>query len=526
MTAKKRLNLKDSSKQARLVWSREIWDARYLGDKTPKGRLFAALRILSLSVSGFQRNNILVRAAALSYSSLIALAPMVAIIVMISGFVLKSQGGEEFAARKITELITYIAPTINDYTKVEVPSKENAKPTDGGEKPRVQFVEPENPGESTAKNEAITKEINAAEIEEEAVVLNEDLVKLLDGIISSTQSGGAGIFGILVLVFIGIQLLISIENTLNDIWGVQRGRTMVQRIVYYWAFISLGSVLSFSAVSAPITASIVSALSSWEFVPGIEHVAQLVNWVAPIFSFAAIVLLLALFYCFFPNTTVKMKPALAGAICVALLLILNNYLSFLYIGQVVRNKSLYGSIAIIPVLMLGMYIFWIFILIGGQITYAFQSAETLTHRDAWQNVSSRTRETLSLAAFILICRRFEDGKHPMTFAELVESTRAPSNLLNQCLNQLCEIDLVHNVAADEDEEEKTVARYAPAVPADKVTLGRFKDAWESFGNNDGLELLIKIDPVIEHYREKYCDFDSEEAQRLTVRDALLRFKGK
>lgn len=515
MTAKKRSNLKDSLKRVRLLWSREIWDARYLGDQSAKGRIYSALRILSLSVSGFQRNNILVRAAALSYSSLIALAPMVAIIVMISGFVLKSQGGEEFAARKITELITYIAPTISDYTKVEVPGQETVQPANGVDTPRVQRVNPDDPANTSAGSDP-----PASDEEPVAPELNEDLVNLLDGIIQSTQSGGAGIFGILVLVFIGIQLLISIENTLNDIWGEQRGRTMVQRVVYYWAFISLGSVLSFSAVSAPITASVVSALSSWEFVPGIEHVAQLVKVVAPIFSFAAIVLLLALFYRFFPNTTVRMKPALAGAICVALLLLLNNYLSFLYVGQVVRNKSLYGSIAIIPVLMLGMYIFWIFILTGGQITYAFQSAETLTHRNAWQNVSSRTRETLSLAAFILICRRFEEGKPPWTFAELVEATRAPSNLLNQCLNQLCEIDLVHNVAADEDEEEKTEPRYAPAVPADKVTLGRFKDAWESYGNNDGLELLIKIDPVIEHYRKKYGEFDSEEANRLTVRDAL------
>ena len=171
-------------------------------------------------------------------------------------------------------------------------------------------------------------------------------------------------------------------------------------------------------------------------------------------------------------------------------------------------------------MMLGMYIFWIFILTGGQITYAFQSVDTLTNRDAWNNVSARTRETLSLAAFILICRRFEAGKHPYTFAELVEATRAPSNLLNECLNQLCEIDLVHNVAADEDEEEKSEPRYAPAVPADKVTLGRFKDAWESFGNNDGLELIIKIDPVVEHYRKRYGNFESDEAQQITVRQAL------
>ncbi|MCH7814288.1 MAG: YihY/virulence factor BrkB family protein, partial [Planctomycetes bacterium] len=190
--------------------------------------------------------------------------------------------------------------------------------------------------------------------------LDPELVKFLDQIIDSARSGTVGAVGLLLLIFISIQLLTSIEKTFNEIWGVQRGRSWFQRIVFYWTFISLGAVLGFTSVT------LLSAATLAHLFDLLPYGAQLLIWFAPLLSFLIVIALLVAFYRFIPNTAVHWRPALAGAFFVACLLFLNNYFSYIYVQRVITHQSLYGSLGIIPVLMIGLYIFWFFILIGGQ----------------------------------------------------------------------------------------------------------------------------------------------------------------
>ena len=98
---------------------------------------------------------------------------------------------------------------------------------------------------------------------------------------------------------------------------------------------------------------------------------------------------------------------------------------FSYVHRVITQQSLYGSLGIVPVFMIGLYIFWFFVLIGGQITYSIQNADLLTHQSAWNNISVHTRETVALAAFTLICRRFRDCREAYSSGELTDRIRVP-----------------------------------------------------------------------------------------------------
>lgn len=113
-----------------------------------------------------------------------------------------------------------------------------------------------------------------------------------------------------------------------------------------------------------------------------QQISGIIFWMTPLFSFMLIVLLLMAFYRFIPNTSVRWRAAIIGSVIVAVLLILNNFLTFLYIQRVISNRSLYGSVAIVPILLFGLYVFWLFILLGGQITYSVQNANYLTNSEA------------------------------------------------------------------------------------------------------------------------------------------------
>ena len=121
------------------------------------------------------------------------------------------------------------------------------------------------------------------------------------------------------------------------------------------------------------------------------------RWSLPSVSFVILVGVLAVFYRAIPNTRVRWRPALCGAVAVAVLLTANNFLQFLYLKRVLLTRSLFGSLGIIPVLMFGLFVFWLFVLVGGQISYAVQNVHLRNARLAWGSLSATNRERLSLS---------------------------------------------------------------------------------------------------------------------------------
>ena len=90
-------------------------------------------------------------------------------------------------------------------------------------------------------------------------------------------------------------------------------------------------------------------------------------------------------YMYFPNAAVKGETGtFIGALLVAALLFLNNYLSILYVGQVIRFQSLYGSVGIIPVLMMGCSFFWVlYSAWWAESVTQFRTWTSSSHREAW-----------------------------------------------------------------------------------------------------------------------------------------------
>jgi membrane protein len=100
-----------------------------------------------------------------------------------------------------------------------------------------------------------------------------------------------------------------------------------------------------------------------------------------------------------PNVRVRWSSAFVGGLAIALLIAINHRIASLYVGKVTQFQSLYGELSIVLVLMFGTYLTWLFVLIGGQIAYAYQNRYALARHKAWEGLSHRARRTL---AFVCI----------------------------------------------------------------------------------------------------------------------------
>lgn len=440
--------------RAKHFFTRTIWETHKHDATPPVLRFFyLCLRFWAIVWHGIVNNRMAGNAAALSYSMLIALGPMIAVVVMISGFMFHDME-EDVIHDVLNQLIGFISAPVT--VQVDAAS-----------------------GEALSSSAQVSPEIVGA----------------IEHLIDSARSGAVGLIGSLILIVISIQLIITIEKSLNLIWGVQRGRTFAQRVVFYWTFLSLGTILGL-AVVALLSASTLTRYA--DALPYGASLIALVRWGAPVLSFALIVVLLASFYRFMPNTFVSWKAALGGGVFAVSLLFLNKELSFLYVSRIVRDQSLYGSIGLIPVFMFGLYLFWIFILAGGQISYAFQNVSTLTSLKAWEKTSRHTQECLSLAALVEIARRFKKCASAPSVEDLSEHLRVPQKMLNYCLTALVASHIISPVEPD-DSDTLSPVRYQPARPLNAITLGHFRRSLETLGNDEGMRLLKQCDPIVTEY---------------------------
>jgi len=415
----------------------------------------ALLRVCDVTLSGFAENRIVNRAAALSFSSLLGLGPLIALVMLVSGFALE-QTDPEMAVEAINRAIEFIAPQLQSYGEIA---------GEGGEQ-GAQSVQ---------------------------------LQRLLEQFIEGSRSGAVGVAGVLLLIVIVIQLFTAIEEAFNDIWGVRRGRSWLVRVGMYWTVISLGAVLAIALVA-------LAAAQAYRFTSFARDYAGdgFAQWVllygARFGTYALIAAVIAAFYKFIPNTRVTWLASFAGAAFATLSLAVNNALAFFYVERVAMQSALYGSVGIIPVLMIGLFVFWIFLLVGGRVTYAVQNARFRSSMIAWEELSVAAQQSIALLVFAHIGRHFRACRPPLSIDQLAERTGLPLQIINASVTRLGDVGLVTSIPPGEGDSYQAY-KYQPAMPLDRLGLLEFKERMESGGDTQGIDLsqLEAADPVARRY---------------------------
>ena len=455
----------------RRLWTQDIWQASSLADRSPRGRLHACLRVVSTMASTFSETKTASRAADLSFSSLLGLGPLIAIGVLAASTIF-GERDPNLAVDLLNRLIGFVAPQLGQYESLDR----------GG-----------------------------------AVAVNPELVAMLNGFIRGARSGTAGAVGAAVLVLIVLFLFKSIEDAFNDIWGVRR-RALFVRVAFYWTILTLGGIVFFAAAALLGAGAFVNVFVGR--LPFGAEIARLVRWCLPLISFVLLVGVLAVFYRAIPNTRVRWKAALSGALAVALLLLANNFLQFLYLKRVLLTRSLFGSLGLIPVLMFGLWVFWLFVLIGGQISYAVQNVRMRNSRLVWGGLSAASRERLSLDVLLAICRRFRAGDPPVSAEELSDVVKLPSQVVNECLNRIIGAGYVMEVPPAPGVRADGPC-YQPARALARITLFGFKQAAEAIGGPAGGPIGA-IDPAAAWFESEVAKSGASGELALSVEDLLAR----
>ncbi len=449
-----------------------------------------------LVARSFSRNRCPVRASALAYASLLALIPMLAVAMSIASGLLKKEGeaGIEKFIVKLVDSVTPPAPTLGTNLTSDATSEDGladtnqpaAVPSLGGRS------SPPTSGSGPGVDAALARDQRTATAQHAAA-------RKINEFIQNTRSGAIGVTGSILLIFAAISMLSRIEATFNDIWGVARGRTWFMRIVLYWAVLTLTPLLLVAALglaTGPHLDTTKRLVSSLPFIGSF-----LVHFGLQLLPVLLLCLTFGAFYMLMPNTKVHWKAALVGGFVSGLLFHLNNMVSVLYVSRVVSNSKVYGSLALVPVFMIGLYFCWVILLFGAQVAYAFQNRATYLEERQIENINQRGREFVALRLITCVAQRYLGGESPPSVPEMAEQLAVPSRLIQQILQTLVAARLVVETAGSE-------TAYLPARPMENINC---HDVLLAMRAGQGQDLATREEPA---RAEVYGEFQRiQEAER-------------
>lgn len=366
-------------------------------------------RIIFITLQEFRRNELSLRASALTFTVMLSLVPVLAM----STAVVKGLGGGN-------QLRNFVYGYIENLDKENTPVQleENGESLIFREKPPIE--------ENDDSNSSLTQHLYTA-------------VNQIFDYVDRTNFATLGTIGVAGIFLSVILVLGNIEMAMNAIWHVESGRSVMRKISDYLALVVLMPISLNIGLAASAVLKSEALLSKFSILLPMVWIQAIILKLIPIFFLA---LTLYVIYLFFPNTKVKNIPAMAGAIFAGYFWFQaqNVYIS-LQVG-VSNYNAIYGSFATLPLFLVWIYFGWIFILLGAQIAYAYQNKDTFRLISADAQPSLRLAVAYDVLGYVREC--FQAGNKAIMPNFLIKYPMHNKTLVDETIEKLIECGIIHH----------------------------------------------------------------------------------
>lgn len=344
---------------------------------------------------------------------------------------------------------------------------------------------------------------------------SEEVVSSIVGYINNTQVGRLGALGLVLLLLAVVSLLTNVEESFNHIWGVKGTRSLMRRFSDYLSVILVGPVLLISAISMTTT------LTSHAFVQKmiqIEVVGSALLLLFKVTPYLFMWLAFAALYIFMSNTKVEWKAALIGGIFGGTLWQLAQwgYVNF-QIG-VAKYNAIYGTMAALPIFMVWLYLSWVIVLLGLEVTYAKQNLRVSGRDLRDEEVSILGHEQVALSILVVLTDRFMVGESPLSQGQLAQMLAVPPRLCGSILSRLNDLGFVCEACPPGGRR----CRYQLGRAADTLSIAEVLKKMRTFGEEIPLRPELKQVQVSLDICQSLERMENEGLGGLTLRELCLR----
>lgn len=477
---------------------KDVWQIGRPGESLQEGFIVRQIRVAFLLITNLAKGTSMLRASALTFASILSIVPFLAVVFYViqtfnlgESLYVTLQERLESGLESATEYIPGVSDPAQPTEEVdpladkgdwggprpreleeslEVPQAAAAEP-DGAEDDPVEGVV-----EEVVKGLAADKETQKAIDERNrrlqrqllesvfrsvgsAMEDDEDYIDPIDRIAALANEavanrGVISVLGIFLFITTVFGLMQNIEKSVNAIWGVRMKRSWYRMFADYLLITLL----------LPFVATVVLAVTAALQSETITERLGLLAYGLRGFQYGIIIFVFSALYYIVPNTSVRPRYALLGGAVAGILWLLLSWSYVQFQIGVTSYNIVFSTFAQFPVLLMWIYLSWIILLFGAELSYAYQNVRTFAMERLAEHASYAYREALGLRTMLEVCRRFDTGEPAFDPLEAAASWNVPSRLVNEALQNLDEARLVDSVASDP-------VTYRPARPPEKIRVG-------------------------------------------------------
>ena len=342
--------------------------------------------------------------------------------------------------------------------------------------------------------------------------------------VETTNLTALGTIGMVTLFVAIFSLLMEIERTFNDIWGIERGRPTLRRLADYTSVMVICPLLFLlaTAVIAPLSsghavgliASFIEPLLLGQGQRFAEIAASVIVYTVGLsLGYLIFISAFTFLYIFVPNTRVRFLPGLTAGLVAALLWQTAQWGYLKSQVGLARYNAIYATFASFPIFLIWLYLSWQIVLFGAEVSFAHQNESEGHMLPFVEGVGFHWRTLAALLLMLSIGRRFVEGRAPTSVRELSDELRLPPRMVGEILNELSDHGLVVEAIAGE-------RSFVPGRSLDAITVQQVTDALRRTGEE---RILLHDDAATRHLKHllgRARDAESGVLGTVTLRQAI------
>lgn len=379
----------------------DIWRIRAHKLPRPRSLLINQLRIILLALRGYNEDKCQLRASALTYYTLLSIVPVLAMAFGIA----KGFGFDQVLA---SQLMT------------KMPGQE----------------------------EVVGKMIGFA-----------------NAFLENTKGGLIAGVGVALLFWTIIKVLGNIEESFNDIWGVQKGRSLSRKFSDYLSIMLICPLffIMSSSVTVVIASQIKYVAAKLSFLGPVSNVILVLLQVLP---FVVMWGLFTFIYVFVPNTKVNISSGFLGGIIAGTVYQVVQWVYITFQIGVSNFGAIYGSFAALPLFLVWLQISWLIVLFGAEISFAEQNVDTYELEPDCLKVSAAFKRLAALSITHLCVKQFDAAQAPLSAYDIAHALEMPIRLVNLVLFELSEAKVLCEIKPEDGKSPM----YQPARDIADLTI--------------------------------------------------------
>jgi membrane protein len=259
-----------------------------------------------------------------------------------------------------------------------------------------------------------------------------ELTRQIIGFVDNAQTNVLAGIGLLFLFFTAVSMAEQVEGSFNQIWRVERPRSLARRLSEYLSVILVGPVVMVTAMG--LIASLQSRVLGSEL-------SRLANMgiggpAAELAPYVLVCLGFSFVYWFVPNTAVRSTPALVGGLVGGVLWAGTGAIFTAFVVDAATTINIYATFAIVITALFWLFLCWLILLVGAQVAFYVQKPDYLRIGYRQPLTGTGQQEQAALAIMLMVAMGFRDSSGSVTLDNISRATRLPGLALSPVISRL------------------------------------------------------------------------------------------